>query len=378
MENKRPAVVFHPGEYLVDELNERGWSQIEFAEIISRPVRTVNEIINGKRGVSPDSAREIGAALGTSAELWMNLDTAYNLWKSNRDITPIKQRAKIYSNFPFRDMVRRSWIQQSEDAQIEESQILRFFEISSLDEYPQLATDAAFKRSDSREDVHTQKQIAWIYRVKHIANSMIVPKFSKSKLVKAVEIFKTFREAPEEIRHIPGLLESCGVRFIIVESLPSSKIDGVCMWLDDVSPVIGLTLRYDRIDNFWFVLRHEIEHVLNRDGSDSIIIDSNIFENIEETNLSLREQEANKIASEFCVPQSKLEDFLARKGKYVSNADISNFSESLQIHPGLVVGQIQWKTKRYKKFRSKLISIKKFITPVTMTDGFGYEVPINV
>ena len=46
------------------------------------------------------------------------------------------------------------------------------------------------------------------------------------------------------------------------EALPSSKIDGVCLWLDQHSPVIGMSLRFDRIDNFWFVLGHEIEHAL--------------------------------------------------------------------------------------------------------------------
>ena len=61
------------------------------------------------------------------------------------------------------------------------------------------------------------------------------------------------------------LLWTCGVRLIFVEALPGSKIDGVCVWLGD-QPVIGITLRLDRLDNFCFVLRHEIEHVLRGDG----------------------------------------------------------------------------------------------------------------
>ncbi len=68
---------------------------------------------------------------------------------------------------------------------------------------------------------------------------------------------------------MPRILAECGVRLIIVEGLPNAKIDGVCFWLDKVSPVIGLSLRFDQIDNFWFVIRHEIEHVLNKDGQDT-------------------------------------------------------------------------------------------------------------
>lgn len=82
VEELMPAKVFHPGVHLRDELEALGWSQVEFAEIIGRPVRLVNEIVNGKRGISAKTARELGAALGTSPEFWMRLDTSYQLWKS--------------------------------------------------------------------------------------------------------------------------------------------------------------------------------------------------------------------------------------------------------------------------------------------------------
>ena len=70
---------------------------------------------------------------------------------------------------------------------------------------------------------------------------------------------------PEEVRHVPRFLSECGIRYVIVETLPKANIDGVCFWLDDF-PVVGMSVRQDRIDNFWFVLRHELEHALNRDG----------------------------------------------------------------------------------------------------------------
>ena len=66
-------MVFHPGETLQDELDERGITQTEFAEIIDRPTRTVNEIVNGKRAVTPETAQAIAAALGTSPEMWLKM-----------------------------------------------------------------------------------------------------------------------------------------------------------------------------------------------------------------------------------------------------------------------------------------------------------------
>ncbi len=82
--------------------------------------------------------------------------------------------------------------------------------------------------------------------------------------------------APDEIRRVPRILMDCGVRFIIVEKLPNAEIDGVCFWVDEQSPVIGMTTRRDKIDNFWFVLRHECEHVLRGHGREEEIIDENL------------------------------------------------------------------------------------------------------
>ncbi len=75
--------IIHPGEILRDELRERGWSQIEFAEILGRPIQHVNTIINGKKGITPRTAKELGAALGTSAEFWMRLYNTYRLERLN-------------------------------------------------------------------------------------------------------------------------------------------------------------------------------------------------------------------------------------------------------------------------------------------------------
>ena len=82
MSERIPAEVFPPGEFLADELRERGWTQSEFAEIVRRPIKRVNEIIAGKKSITPETAREFAAALGTSPQYWLNLESAYQLWKS--------------------------------------------------------------------------------------------------------------------------------------------------------------------------------------------------------------------------------------------------------------------------------------------------------
>lgn len=89
------AEVFPPGEFLKDELDARNWTQAEFAEIIGRPTRLINEIIAGKRAVTPETAVQIGASLGTSAELWLNLESQYQLSKVPVADDSIKQKAKL-------------------------------------------------------------------------------------------------------------------------------------------------------------------------------------------------------------------------------------------------------------------------------------------
>jgi len=90
----RAAEVFAPGEYLRDELEARGWTQVQFARIIGRPLQLVNEIVNGRKRITEETALEIGAALGTSAKVWLNLENTYRLHKAKAPIDAIARRAK--------------------------------------------------------------------------------------------------------------------------------------------------------------------------------------------------------------------------------------------------------------------------------------------
>lgn len=76
-----PAEAFTPGEYLRDELEERGWTVTEFADVIGWPIQAVSEILNAKKSITPDTALSLSEALGTSAELWLNLQTAHQLYQ---------------------------------------------------------------------------------------------------------------------------------------------------------------------------------------------------------------------------------------------------------------------------------------------------------
>lgn len=80
METKtRPYKAVPPGEILKDELDARGWSRGDFAEIIGRPLQAVNEILKGKKAIKPETAVLFSRALGTTPEFWLSLESAYRL-----------------------------------------------------------------------------------------------------------------------------------------------------------------------------------------------------------------------------------------------------------------------------------------------------------
>src|SRR3546814_13449654 len=92
------AEIFPPGEFLKDELEARGWSQTELAEIIGRPTRLINEIIAGKRTITPETAIQLGDSLGTGPELWMNLESQYQLSQVRPNDGLVARRARLYED----------------------------------------------------------------------------------------------------------------------------------------------------------------------------------------------------------------------------------------------------------------------------------------
>lgn len=374
MTERIPAEVFPPGEFLADELEARGWTQVEFAEIIRRPTRLVNEIIAGKRSITPETAREFSAALGTSAQYWLNLETAYQLW--NTAPTPhadiIARSAKLRERFPVHEMIKRGWIEPSDNPEVTEKRVFDLYGISSIDDEPQLSHAA---RRNYQEELSAYQE-AWLFRVKQLAEAIHAPKYSAAKLQQAVGDMEMLLTEPEEIRHVPALLMDCGVRLVIVEPIPNSKIDGVCFWIDNRrSPVIGLTLKWDYIDRFWFNLRHEIEHALRGDGKTKVVIDD--FEEGFDTE-DEAEVAANSAAEEFCVPQAKLQDFILRHDPMYSTNNFVGFSRIIKRHPGIVAGQLQHKIKRPELFKKYQTRVRTIITETALTDGYGRELPFAI
>lgn len=368
---------FPPGDYIREELEARGWTQLDLAEILGRPPQAVNEIVTAKRSITPEMARDLSRAFGTSAQLWLNLESAYQLSKTLQGDDGVSRRAKLYEIAPLKEMQKRGWLEASSNVAVLEAQVLAFYGIKNLDD-PIYFKHAARKSSDYGSV--SSSQLAWLYRAKHLARAVsIADSFSDRRLEAALRQLEALKAEPEEIRHIPRILSEAGIRFLVVEPLPQTKIDGVCFWLDKASPVIALSLRYDRIDWFWHTLMHEIDHVKHREGMEQPMLDVDLVGNEAQPTEGKNEIEkrADSFAASSLVDQVKLQSFIVRCGRWFSTAQIQAFAVRVKTHPGIVVGQLQFRGKlKYTHNRDFLVKIKNIITATAVTDGWGQSIYI--
>lgn len=370
-----------PGQLIEELLKQRGWTQRTLALVLEKDESTINKWVSGKGSITTDSALALEDVFGVEADHFLALQRKYDLAVARISAKPDKSRATraaLFGDLPIKAMIDRGWINAESPQDLEKvsSGLMRFFSVNSLDDIEILPHAA--KKTEVNSDA-TPAQLAWLYRVRAIALEQIVAKFSNSALEKAISSLKQLTTAPEEARKVPRILAEAGVRFVIVESLPSAKIDGVCFWLDSGSPVVGLSMRHDRIDNFWFVLRHELEHVRLGHGKSEIMLDAELEGEKAGTGngVAAEEAAANSAAREFCVPQAKMDAFITRKAPFFSERDLLGFSRILKVHPGIIAGQLQFRTNRYDRFRKHLANIRSHVSTGAAVDGWGDVYPLS-
>jgi HTH-type transcriptional regulator/antitoxin HigA len=352
-----------PGEYIKDELEHRGWSQRDLAFVLGQTEQQLSPLLSGKRAISADMARLLGDAFNIDPQFFANLQSEFDLSRAKVPDPSVKTRAVLQNDFPVRDMIRRGWIQEAAGSLLQ-LQVEAFFEVANDDRGQALA----FAAKRTHQDSTTPAQAAWVYRVRQLARIQNVPVFSPDRLLESIERLHSLMIHPPAVDEVAGLLIAAGVRLVLVEALPGSKIDGVCTWLSDDQPVIGLSTFYDRIDNFWFVLRHEIEHVLRGDGKVGI----GMVDDLSETDVSSEaERIANQAAADFCISETKFRSFYARKAPYFSEKDVIGFAAVNSVHPGIVVGRLQRELKRYDLLKRYQVPVRRFFANTVPMDGWG-------
>jgi HTH-type transcriptional regulator/antitoxin HigA len=373
MTRRVPAEVFPPGEFIREELEARNWTQADLAAILKRPLPAVNEIIKGKKAITADTAKALGDAFGTGPEFWKNLQTAYELAMAGPADEDVARMAAIYAAAPVSDLVKRQWIKWTNDTDELERSVLEFYRAPSIREIecPLIAA-----RKSSSYDEMAPLEIAWCKRAWQLAECVQASRFDANKLKDAFPDLQNLTSSEQEIRRVPKLLADVGIRLVVVERLPKTKIDGAAFWLDDDRPAIAISLRHDRIDGCWFTLWHEIAHIYNNDRGaplDTKLVGQDRQPTSEKSDI---EKAADAFAERMLVPQNELESFIARVKPLYSKVRINQFAGRLGIHPGIIVGQLQHRREiGFSHSREMLVEVRELITPSAMTDGWG-SVPI--
>lgn len=366
-----PAEVFPPGEFIRDELEAREWTQADLAVILNKPLPAVNEIITGKKAITPETAKSLGDAFGVDPQYWLNLENIYKLSMTAPADEQVAKRAKIYSVAPVKELINRKWISPLGDIEETERQLLAFYRAPSLDDIGSI-TLVARKSSSYLET--SPSELAWYCRARQMAESLKVGAYSEKQFTcEAIPALRQLTNSEQEIYKIPQLLAKFGVRFLIIERLRKMPVDGAAFWLDDNSPVIAMTLRNDRIDGFWFTLAHELAHIISRDAT---TIDSNLVGKDRQPTADKPEHEkrADEFASEFLVESSQLENFIFRVRPLYSKVRINQFANRIGVHPGVVVGQLQHRKEiGWSHSREMLVKIREYIASTAYVDGFDME-----
>jgi HTH-type transcriptional regulator / antitoxin HigA len=258
---------------------------------------------------------------------------------------PLESKPKLidWQRFPVKEMYRRNWFEgftgSLSAATTEAEALLRNFMERAM-RRPLVALQRQRVRAGSQ--VNPYALLAWQWRVLLRAKSVPRKKefknaFLDNAWLNSLVHLSRFADGPvRAMKH----LQDVGIILVVEPHLPSTLLDGAAL-LGDEGPVIGLTLRYDRLDNFWFVLLHEIVHVkkhLKKGGVEDI------FDDLEAPPDEL-EREADRLASEILIPSQVWNTALAR---YVRTENsVKSFATQIKISPAIVAGRIRSEARNY-------------------------------
>lgn len=334
---KYPVEIPDPIDAIHFRMQELGWKQTDLIPFIGTRSR-VSEILNRKRPLTVGMIRALAVGLGMSADTLVGINESEQLSSQKTQFN--------WKNFPIKEMVARGWIKKvSSNSNFSTEEVIKQFLSDTGVEFGA----AAFRRTisgDALSPVSKYALEAWLARViqkgrekKSVLGKFDLEAFSPSFLRELAQL-SWFDQGPNLAVEF---LEKNGIAVVIEPHLKGTLLDGAALKDNDGIPIIGLTLRYDRLDHFWFTLLHEVTHIWKHvTGSETFL------DNLETTTEDRREVEANRIAREAFIPRIAWK----RSDAYLhpSMDAIDKLSRDLKIHPAIIAGRIRREQENYTLF----------------------------
>ena len=334
----KPQSVTPPGETLADLLEERHMTQTELAQRMGRPVNKINEIIKGKRAITPETAFQLEKVLGTPSSYWLNHEAHYQAYhKQLEEEEQYEQWYHWLDQMPVPKLKEFGVLpkihNRGQNKNILLRELLNFFSISSPDEWENIygAMNAAYRQSMPKQ-CDPFATAAWLRLGEQQAETAICEKYDPQTFLEALHQIRALTtETPKSFQEpMSHLCAQSGVILALVPSIPRARVSGAARWLNG-RPLIQLSLYGKSNDRFWFTFFHEAGHILKH-SHQLVYLDDKTH-----GTLNKEEQEANQFASHILIPPKFEPELRSLKSKVA----VRSFANRIQIHPGIVVGRLQ-------------------------------------
>ena len=251
-----------------------------------------------------------------------------------------------WNRFPIKEMVKRGWIQANiQDVNSQAETLVKQFFAPLKRPVVQAILYRKTHHVRSVRKVDEYALIAWSARVMLKAieepiESVYTPGTVTLEFMRELTKLSKFEDGPLKAREV---LRNNGINLIIEPHMQRTHLDGAAIMEYREKPIIGLTLRYDRIDNFWFCLMHELAHVsLHLDNDHTVFFDDLDLEGQPD----LKEQDADELAGEALIPNKEWNKSAASRLR--SPVAAQSLAKKLEIHPAIVAGRMRHEFKAFR------------------------------
>jgi len=329
-----------PIEAIRFRMEQAGLKQRDLVPYIGSASK-VSEVLSGQRTLSLSMIRKLHEGLGIPAEVLLQ--------EPEVEDSMVLEDLE-WDKFPIQEMLRRAWFSPKENMSSES--LLKDWVKPLEEDVLQPAFLRQHVRSGGNEDAYALN--AWRIRVSLLAEQEALPEYKQgtvtTEFVRDMVRFSYLDEGPVLAKEF---LAKNGIHFVVEPHLPHTHLDGAAIKLPGGSPVVALTLRYDRLDNFWFTLCHELAHVaLHFEGDEHDVF----YDNLEGGEITGIEDEADKWAMDALIPPDAWN--AANLIDYPSPANIRSFAEALRINPVIPAGRVRKETGNYRLFGRYVASQK--------------------